>query len=113
MSHEDAPFSLAKYIMCFILGHISLYATNDDVYLVCAVRVLEYGVELCGDILSRPSVERKDSFHGLRSALSAGCHVIAKRGSVPEEKLAMAHRIVSNLNEITLELIEELLQEKI
>ena len=55
----------------------------------------------------------EDSFHGLRSALSAGCHVIAKRGSVPEEKLAIAHRIVNNLNEITLELIEELLQEKI
>ena len=59
------------------------------------------------------SVIIEDSFHGLRSALSAGCHVIAKRGSGPEEKLTMAHRIVSNLNEITLELIEELLQEKI
>ena len=55
----------------------------------------------------------EDSFHGLRSALSAGCHVIAKRGSVPEEKLSIAHRIVTNLNEITLELIEELLREKI
>ena len=55
----------------------------------------------------------EDSLHGLRSALSAGCHVIAKRGSVTEEKLATAHRIVSNLKEITLEFIEELLQEKI
>ena len=55
----------------------------------------------------------EDSLHGLRSALSAGCHVIAKRGSVPEEKLSIAHRVVGNLNEITLELIEELLQEKI
>ena len=59
------------------------------------------------------SVIIEDSFHGLRSALSAGCHVIAKRGSVPEEKLSGAHQIVSNLNEITLNLIEELLQEKI
>ena len=55
----------------------------------------------------------EDSFNGLCSALSAGCHVIAKRGSVPEEKLSGAHQIVSNLNEITLNLIEELLQEKI
>ena len=55
----------------------------------------------------------EDSYHRLRSALAAGCHVIAKRVSVPEEKLAIAHRIVSNLKEITLELIEELLQEKI
>ncbi len=55
----------------------------------------------------------EDSFHGLRSALSAGCRVIAKRGSVPEDKLLIAHRIVSELDEITLELIEELLQEKI
>ena len=53
----------------------------------------------------------EDSFHGLRSALSAGCHVIAKRGSVPEEKLAIAHRIVARLDEITLKMIEELLQE--
>ena len=40
----------------------------------------------------------EDSFPGLRSALSAGCHVIAKRGSVPEEKLAIAHRIVARLD---------------
>ena len=55
----------------------------------------------------------EDSFHGLRSALSAGCHVIAKRGSVPEEKLAIAHQIVTRLDEITLKMIEELLQEEI
>ena len=55
----------------------------------------------------------EDSFHGLRSALSAGCHVIAKRGSVPEKKLAIAHQIVTRLDEITLKMIEELLQEEI
>ena len=55
----------------------------------------------------------EDSYHGLQSALSAGCHVIAKRGSVPEEKLAIAHRIVARLDEITLKMIEELLQKEI
>ena len=55
----------------------------------------------------------EDSFNGLCSALSAGCHVIAKRGSVPEERLSKAHQIVTRLDEITIELIEELLQEKI
>ena len=55
----------------------------------------------------------EDSFNGLCSALSAGCHVIAKRGSVPEERLSKAHQIVTSLDEITLKLIKELLQEKI
>ena len=55
----------------------------------------------------------EDSFHGLRSALSAGCHVIAKRGSVPEDNLSIAHEIVTGLDEITLKMIEELLQKEI
>ena len=53
------------YIIIIDLGYISLYTTHDDVYFVCAIRVLEYSVKLCGDILSRPSIERKDSFHCL------------------------------------------------
>ena len=55
----------------------------------------------------------EDSVLGLRSALSSGAHVIAKNGSVPSEKLKIAHRIVDHLNEITLEFIENLLLEPI
>ena len=50
------------------------------------------------DVKPYNAVIIEDSLHGLNSALSAGWHVIAKRGSVPEEKLAIAHRIVSDLN---------------
>ena len=39
--------------------------------------------------------------------------VIAKRGSVPTILLKNAHRIVTNLNEITLDFLEVLLQERL
>ena len=53
----------------------------------------------------------EDSINGLRAALNAGAHVIAKTGSVSLENLSMAHRIVMHLDEITDELINDLLQD--
>ena len=55
----------------------------------------------------------EDSLHGLRSALSSGAHVIAKRGSVPDNDLSIAHRIITYLDEITSEMLENILQEKV
>ena len=55
----------------------------------------------------------EDSILGLRSALASGAHVIALSGSVPREKLNIAHIIVDNLSEITVELIEDLLLDQI
>ena len=55
----------------------------------------------------------EDSILGLRSALASGAHVIAHMGSVPRNKLKIAHRIVKHLDEITLEFIELLLLEPI
>ena len=55
----------------------------------------------------------EDSLHGLRSALSSGAHVVAKRGSVPDNDLSIAHRIITNLDEITSEMLENILQEKV
>ena len=54
----------------------------------------------------------EDSILGLRSALESGGHVIARIGSVPRNKLKIAHRIVNHLDEITLIFIEELLLEQ-
>ena len=52
----------------------------------------------------------EDSVNGIKAALSSGAHVIAKEGSVSYEKLKIAHHIVSHLDEITIDLIDELLQ---
>ena len=51
----------------------------------------------------------EDSLHGLQSGLSAGGNVIAITGSVSANDLSSAHRIVQHLNEITIEMIKELL----
>ena len=55
----------------------------------------------------------EDSIYGLRSALGSGAHAIALKGSVQVNKLKIAHKIISHLDEITLELIDDLLQENI
>ena len=61
------------------------------------------GVKPCNTVII------EDSLNGINAGLSAGAIVIAKTGSVPIEELSIAHKIVSNLNEITKDLIEELL----
>ena len=55
----------------------------------------------------------EDSILGLRSALASGAHVIALSGSAPRQKLNIAHIIVDNLSEITVQVIEDLLLEPI
>ena len=65
------------------------------------------------NVLPTNSVIIEDSLHGLQAGLSSGAHVIAKTGSVSVEDLAIAHRIVSHLDEITNNMLEELLQENI
>ena len=63
------------------------------------------------NVLPVNSVIIEDSLHGLRSGLSSGAHVIAKTGSVPDQDLSIAHRIVAHLDEITNDMFDELLQE--
>lgn len=63
------------------------------------------------NVLPDNTVIIEDSIHGLRSALSSGAHVIAKTGSVPNKDLIIAHRIVSHLDEISDEFIDQLLQD--
>ena len=65
------------------------------------------------NVSSKNVVIIEDSLFGLQAALSAGAHVIAKTGSVPDKDLIIAHRIVSHLDEISEEFIVELLQETI
>ena len=65
------------------------------------------------NVLPENSVIIEDSIYGLQAALASGAHVIAKTGSVPRKQLSIAHRIVSHLDDITDNIIEELLQEKI
>ena len=52
----------------------------------------------------------EDSIHGIQAALASGAAVIAKTGSVPESDLSIAHRIITHLDEITYNMIEDLLQ---
>ena len=65
------------------------------------------------DVQPNNTVIIEDSISGLRSALASGAHVIAKTGSVPREKLNIAHTIVDHHDEITIKFIEELLLEEI
>ena len=65
------------------------------------------------NVLPTNSVIIEDSVHGLKSGLASGAHVIAKRGSVPDGDLSIAHRIVTHLDEITNNMLEELLQESL
>ena len=65
------------------------------------------------EVLPKNSVIIEDSLHGLQAGLSSGAHVIAKTGSVPDQDLAIAHRIVSHLNDVTNDMIDELLQESL
>ena len=55
----------------------------------------------------------EDSVDGIQSGLSSGAHVIAKRGSVPNEKIKNAHLIIDHLDEISIELLEDILQQNI
>jgi len=64
-------------------------------------------------VLPENTVIIEDSLLGLRAALSAGAHVVAKGGSVPDKDLVIAHRTISHLDEITVKFIDELLQESI
>ena len=65
------------------------------------------------DVLPINSVIIEDSLHGLRAGLASGAHVIAKTGSVPKKDLSIAHRIVTHLDEITNNMLEELLHERV
>ena len=72
-------------------------------------------LEMISRINVRPenTIIIEDSIMGLRSAVASGCHVIARKGSVPTENLEIAHKIVGHLDEITIKLLEELLLEPI
>ena len=65
------------------------------------------------NVLPINSVIIEDSLHGLQAGLASGAHVIAKTGSVPDNDLSIAHLIVTHLDEITNDVLEELLQDRI
>ena len=65
------------------------------------------------NVLPINSVIIEDSLHGLQAGLASGAHVIAKTGSVPNKDLSIAHLIVTHLDKITNDVLEELLQERI
>ena len=65
------------------------------------------------NVLPINSVIIEDSLYGLHAGLASGAHVIAKTGSVPDKDLSIAHLIITHLDEITNDVLEELLQEKI
>jgi len=65
------------------------------------------------NVLPINSVIIEDSLHGLQAGLASGAHVIAKTGSVPNKDLSIAHLIVTHLDRITNDVLEELLQERV
>ena len=52
----------------------------------------------------------EDSLNGIHAALRSGASVIAKTGSIPKSELSIAHQIITHLNEITHNMIEDLLR---
>ena len=65
------------------------------------------------NVLPINSVIIEDSLHGLQAGLASGAHVIAITGSVPEKELSIAHLVVTHLDQITNDVLEELLQERV
>ena len=65
------------------------------------------------NVLPINSVIIEDSLHGLQAGLASGAHVIAKTGSVPNKDLSIAHLIVTHLDKITNDVLEEILQERV
>ena len=62
------------------------------------------------DIKAYNTVIIEDSLNGINAGLASGAKVIAKTGSVPIEELSIANLIVSDLSEITKDMIDKLLQ---
>ena len=52
----------------------------------------------------------EDSVHGINSGLSSGAFVVGYRGSVPESALEVAHLIINNHTELSIELLVEQIQ---
>ena len=52
----------------------------------------------------------EDSVHGINSGLSSGAFVIGYRGSVPESALKIAHLIINNHTELSVELLDVKIQ---
>jgi len=52
----------------------------------------------------------EDSINGIQAGLASGSFVIAKTGSVPKSKLKIAHKVVEHLDEITLNMIKDVLK---
>jgi len=65
------------------------------------------------NVLPINSVIIEDSLHGLQAGLASGAHVIAKTGSIPDKDLSISHLVVTHLDEITNNVLEELLQERV
>ena len=65
------------------------------------------------NVLPINSVIIEDSLHGLQAGLASGARVIAKTGSVPDKDLSIAHLVITHLDEITNDVLEELLQERV
>ena len=61
------------------------------------------------DVRPENTVIIEDSIIGLRSAIASGSHVIALKGSVSIENLALAHKIVPHLDQVTIKFLEDLL----
>ena len=65
------------------------------------------------DVRPENTVIIEDSILGLRSAVASNSHVIALKGSAPTKNLAIAHKIIAHLDEITMKFLEDLLLDPI
>jgi len=101
VNHIDKLLSIRKkFDLIITASDTNLHKPNPDPYLIAMNRL---------NLKSNECIIIEDSINGLRSALDTGAHVIAKTGSVPIENLSVAHRVVMHLDEITDDLINELL----
>jgi HAD superfamily hydrolase (TIGR01509 family) len=62
------------------------------------------------NVLPQNTIVIEDSVHGLNSGLSSGAFVVGYRGSVPESELEIAHLIINNHTELSIEILLNLLQ---
>ena len=73
---------------------------NPEIYLLAAKML---------DIPPRNCIVFEDSIHGVQAAVSAGMHTVGILTSQTSEKLATAHFLVTDFNEVTSEYLEKVL----
>jgi len=101
-NYVDSRLGLTKMFDEIVIGGMAKKnKPNPEPYLL-AMEML--------NVSPQNTVVIEDSVHGINSGLSSGAFVVGYRGSVPEKELKIADYIVTNHSELSVELLNNKLQ---